>query len=265
MRRAAGSNCAEPLQGAAQRDGGPFRGPAGAGSRRTLRHSPPSAAIFSWASLISPAPKTWRMAGQNLLDERRAGSRQPDDEHRQLAFQPEAANPKPHREEIRRAGRDHLADEKLVGFRVVVLVALAPLGELQGVALARGARRPRQTGPARPGPGPRRSAATIAGLPAIRFLQQPRCAARSACGSLPPRSAASLYCPKGRPRIVPQGCPELILRGLEIAHLLPGAAQVAVCLGEVGLQFQCAAVGCDRFVSLPWSFKTLPRLLWASA
>ena len=48
------------------------------------------------------------MAGQDLLDERRAGSRQPHDEHRKFAFQPKAADP---REEIRRADVDHPGDE----------------------------------------------------------------------------------------------------------------------------------------------------------
>ena len=72
------------------------------------------------------------MAGEDLLDQRCARPRQPHDEHRQFAFQPEAADPL---EEIRRAGRDHLADEKLVGFRIVVLAALAQLGDLQRVGL----------------------------------------------------------------------------------------------------------------------------------
>ena len=71
------------------------------------------------------------MAGEDLLDERRAGSRQPHDEHRKFAIQAEAADPL---EEGRRAGRDHAVDKKLVAFRVVLPAALAPLGQLQGVA-----------------------------------------------------------------------------------------------------------------------------------
>ena len=54
--------------------------------RRPSRESvpcPPRAAMVSSASLISPAPKTWRVAGQDLLDERRAGARQPHDKHRE--------------------------------------------------------------------------------------------------------------------------------------------------------------------------------------
>ena len=78
-----------------------------------------------------PRAEDLGMAGQDLLDERRAGSRQPHDEHREFAFQPKAADPL---EEIRRADRDHPGDERLVLFRVVLLAALAPLGQLQGVA-----------------------------------------------------------------------------------------------------------------------------------
>ena len=78
-----------------------------------------------------PRAEDLGMAGQDLLDERRAGSRQPHDEHRELAFQPKAADPL---EEIRRADRDHPGDERLVLFRVVLLAALAPLGQLQRVA-----------------------------------------------------------------------------------------------------------------------------------
>ena len=33
------------------------------------------------ASVSSPAPKTWRMAGEYLFDQRRARPRQADDEH----------------------------------------------------------------------------------------------------------------------------------------------------------------------------------------
>jgi hypothetical protein len=49
-------------------------------------------------------------------------------------------------------------------------------------------------------------------------------------------------------RIVPQRGAEGVLRGLKIAHLLQSATQVAVRVGIVRLQFQCAAVAGDRFV-----------------
>ena len=71
------------------------------------------------------------MAGQYLLDERRAGSRQPHDEHRNFALQPKAPDSL---EEIRRTDRDHPADEQFVLFWVVLLATLAPLGQLHRVA-----------------------------------------------------------------------------------------------------------------------------------
>ena len=56
---------------------------------------------------------------------------------------------------------------------------------------------------------------------------------------------------EGEAGIVPQRGAEGVFRALKIAYLLQGAAQVAVGLGKVRLQFQCPAVAGDRFVQLP--------------
>jgi hypothetical protein len=95
---------------------------------------PPSAARVSLGQFDLPRAEDLGVAGQYLLDERRAGSRQPHDEHRELAFQPEAADAL---EEIRRADRDHPGDEQLVLFRVVLLAALAPLGRCSALPRSR--------------------------------------------------------------------------------------------------------------------------------
>ena len=71
------------------------------------------------------------MAGQDLLDERRAGARQPHDEHRQFALQAEAAHAL---KERRTANLDQPRDERVVSRRIVLLAVPAPLRELQGVA-----------------------------------------------------------------------------------------------------------------------------------
>ena len=70
------------------------------------------------------------MAGQDLLDERCAGSRQSYDEDRELAFQPKAAHPF---EEIRRRDPDHPVDEQFVRLGVVLPAVLAPFRQLQCV------------------------------------------------------------------------------------------------------------------------------------
>ena len=70
------------------------------------------------------------MAGQDLFDERRPGSRQPHDEDRDLRFQPKAVDPL---EETWRADRNHPGNEKFVLFRVILLATLAPLGQLQRI------------------------------------------------------------------------------------------------------------------------------------
>ena len=75
-----------------------------------------------------------RMAGEDLLGQGRARSRQADDEHRPLRLQAEAAHPL---EERRREGGDHVRDETGVLGRIVALAAFPPVGQGQGVGLTK--------------------------------------------------------------------------------------------------------------------------------
>ena len=195
-----------------------------------------------------PRAEDLGVAGQDLLDERRAGSRQPHDEHRQFAFQPKAADPL---EEIRRADRDHLGDERLVLFRVVLLAALAPLGQLQRVApievlggLGILAPRVQDLGQAEV----QQQSLCVRQL---RFLQQAALRGQILLRKFAAQEFRQFVMREGEPGIVPQRGAEAVFRALKIADLLQSAAQVAVRLGIVRLQFQCPAVAGDRFVQLP--------------
>ena len=217
---------------------------------------------MSRASFDLPRAEDLGMAGQDLLDERRAGSRQPHDEHRDLAFQPKAADPL---EEIRRADRDHPGDEKLVLFRVVLLAALAPLGQLQRVApievlggLGILAPRVQDLGQAEV----QQQSLCVRQL---RFLQQAALRGQVLLRKFAAQKFRQFVMREGEAGIVPQRGAEGVFRALKIAHLLQGAAQVVVRLGIVRLQFQRPAVAGDRFVQLPLVPQAMPRLSCASA
>ena len=189
------------------------------------------------------------VAGQDLLDERRAGSRQAHDEDREFAFQVSA---KP-RTRAKKSGVQTAimpGDERLVLLGVVRLAALAPLGQLQGVAprevlggLGIFAPRVEDLGQAEVQEQPLPSANSASS-------SKRRCAARSCSGSLPPRSVRQFVDARRRSGdCAARRCGRRLPRP-EIAHLLQDAAQVAVGLGKVRLQFQCPAVAGERFVRL---------------
>ena len=188
------------------------------------------------------------MAGQYLLDERRAGSRQAHDEDRDFAFQPEATDPL---EEIRRADCNHLGDKKFALFRIVRLAALAPRGQLQSVA------------PIQVLGGFSILAPRVQDLGQAEVQEQSLCVRQRRLRQqltlrrqiLRRKFAAQEFrqfvMREGEPGIVPQSGAEAVFRTPKIAYLLQSAAQVAVCLGIIWLQFQCPTVAGDRFVQLP--------------
>ena len=171
------------------------------------------------------------MAGQDLFDERGAGSRQPHDEHRKFAIQAEAADPL---EEGRRAGRDDAVDKKLVAFRVVLPAALRHSDNCRALARSRcwaasaySPDRVEDLGQAEVHQQP----LCVRQLP---FLQQPPLRGEILLRKPAAEERRQFVVREGEAAIVPQGGAEGVLRALKIADLLKNGAQVAMRSAKSG-------------------------------
>ena len=200
-----------------------------------------------------PRAEDLGVAGQDLLDERGAGSRQPHDEDRQLAFQPEAADP---REELRRADCDHPGDEqtrtlsgRIPGRSLRHSDSCSALPRSRCSAASAYSPRASRTW-ARPKCNNNRSASVKSAV-----LQQAALRSQILLRKFAAQEFRQVVMRGGEAGIVPQGGAEAVFRALKIAHLLQSVAQVVVGLGMVRLQFQCPAIAGDRFVQLPLFFQ----------